>query len=264
MTLSQLYTGALLFKTDVFTALRERSDVFLRGFLVLLVAALIAGAFASLTGVAGDLGPRMSKEQVQQIALDGFNRSYNGPPDQRAVIEPYVTEIASMVFDLTALPPRAGQDVRPVVALVNWLGRTLATPFGFGFVGWTLLMGLLVQLTSHWLGGRGSIAEMLGLTALAAAPQAFNAIPNLLTFLSEITNIGALTLPNGLLGLLIGVWSLLIYVRATSVAQQISTGRAVGAIAVAAAILFVALAALLFIAIGLFTGLIASLVAQSR
>lgn len=261
MTLQDTFTGALLFKTSMLTALRERSDVFWRGFLVLLVAALIAGAVGSLRGAFGELGSTVSEEQVIQTALASFESSYNGPPDLKPVMQSMVREVAGMVYELLSLPPRAGEGARPIIAILHWLGETLAAPFSFAFIGWTLFAGLVFQLTSSWFGGRAHLAQMLGLTALAAAPQALTAIPNLLTLLAEMTNASALTLANGLLGLLIGAWSLLIYVKATSVAQQFSIGKAVGAIVVGLLIMIAVLIVLTIvvaIAVGVLIGAIGS------
>lgn len=261
MTLQDTFIGALLLRTPIFTALRERSDVFWRGFLVLLVAALIAGAIGSLRGAFGELGSSVSEEEVIQTALTSFESSYNGPPDLKPVMENIVREFAGMIYELVSLPPRAGEGARAVIAILRWIGETLAAPFSFAFMGWTLLAGLVIQLTSSWFGGRAHLAQMLGLTALAAAPQALTAIPNLLTLLAEMTNASALTLANGLLGLLIGVWSLLIYVKATSVAQQFSIGKAIGAIVVGLFIMIAVLIVLTIvvaIAVGVLIGAIGS------
>jgi hypothetical protein len=237
MNVADLLVGALTLKTQVFTALRERSDVFYRGFLVLLLAALVAGAFGALGKAIGDVRPLATKAQLEQVALDQFNSRFNGSQATRAQIEPYVIEIADMIYDVRALPPQAGEAARPVGAVLDYVGNLLATPFTTMFVGTLLFAGLLFQLTSRWLGGQASMAQMLGLTALAAAPHLFTAVVNLLNLLASAGGIGIFAGLASVIAAVLSIWSAAIYVKATAVAQQFSIWRALGAIALGVGIL---------------------------
>ncbi len=257
MKFTELFIGALTLRQQTFVTLRERSDVFQRGFMVLLIAALVAGAFASLEGAIRVVTPLMSKEQVVQIANDAFERNYNGPPAFKAMFQPYPAEIASMIYDLENLPPRAGEGARPVVAILEYVGNVLATPFSWRWAGWMLFAGLLFQLAARWLGGRASMAQMLGLSALAAAPQIFSALTSLLNLLATVGNSPILSSINGLFGFVIAIWSAAVYVKATSVAQNFSLARSIGAVALGLAILiivFLALVIVLGVVIGGFVG----------
>lgn len=231
MNFTTLFIGALTLKHQTFVTLRERSDVFWRGFLVLLIAALIAGLFSSIQAALHVASPPQDKEQAIALAIANFRSSYTGPAAMSDTIETYISEGIALGYDIQNLPPRAGEGARPVVALVDYVGNVLATPFRFGWMGWTLLAGLLFQLTSRLFGGRASMAQMLGLSSLAAAPQVFSLLTSLLALTGALSGIGSL------LGFVIAVWSAAVYVKATAVAQNFSIGRALGAIVVGLGIL---------------------------
>ncbi len=237
MNFSTLFVGALTLKNESFVALRERSDVFLRGFVVLLFAAIVAGLFAALSGALGDISPQLTKDQVIQIANQSFESSYNGPPEMKAQFQAYPGEIASMIYELETLPPRAGQVARPIAAIINYVGNVLVTPFSWMWAGWMLFAGLLFQFSARLLGGRASINQMLGLTALAAAPQIFSSLTSLLNLLAARADVTALGSLASLLSFIIAIWSAAIYIKATSVAQNFSLARSVGAIALGYGIL---------------------------
>lgn len=237
MSFSDLFVGAVTLNGRTYAHLRERSDVFYRGFLVLLFAGLVVGACASLSGSIRDLRPLTTKEQVLAQANQIFDNSFQGTPAMREQVRPYVTEIASMIFELESLPPRAGEGARPVAAVLDYVGSVLATPFSWAWTGWLLFAGLLFQFASRLLGGRASMAQMLGLTALAAAPQIFTALTSLLALIATAAGLSVLNGVNTLLGFLIAVWSAAVYIKATAVAQNFSIGRAVGAILIGYVIL---------------------------
>lgn len=261
MKIQELFVGALILKTETFVTLRERSDVFYRGFLVLLFGGLIAGVFAGLVSFVDQFLPPPPKQIIIETAVEGFRGSYQGPEALKPLIEQYISESVSMVYDLIALPPRAGEGARPMVALLEWLGTTLTMPLTFAFMGRILFAGLVIQLTSRGLGGRASIAQMLGLSCLAAAPEVFTALPSLLTLFADVSGMEAIRAPNGLLGLLISLWELAIYVKATAVAQQFSMGRALGAIALGVGLVIVLAVLAAFVIAFIAAAIIVSLLA---
>lgn len=237
MNLRELFIGALTLRAATFVQLRERSDTFLRGFMVLFLAAVIAGAFAATETLVAQLVPPPSKQAVLDAVTSQLGQNSSIPPGMQPLVEAYVLNTVSMIYELERLPPRAGEWAKPLVTGLDWIGTTLSTPFNFGYAGWMLFAGLLFGGVAGWLGGRGDLNKMLGLTALAAAPQAFNAIPALLNTLATLTGISALTGLNDLLGIIIALWSAAIYVQATAVAQNFSIGRALASIALGIAIL---------------------------
>lgn len=256
--------GALTFRRETFTALRERSDVFYRGFLVILVMGLLVGAFAAGERALTRVFVPADEEKIVNNALAQFERSFSGPANLGLDIESYIREGISIGVEIANLPPRAGANMQPLVAALEWLGATLATPISFGFIGWTLLAGVVIHLTSRWFGGKAGIAQMLGLTSLAAAPQFITAIAGLLTLIGIATGVGAFSGLNGLLNLIMVIWSAAIYVFATSIAQQFSVGRSIGAVVVGFALIFTVIIALVMLIAFTIAALIAVLASGTR
>ena len=81
------FVGALTLNHQIYAALRERSDVFLRGFLVLLFAALVAGAFQPQRD-RGEFLPPPSKEEITQQVLDNFRSRYRGSEQSQPLLNP--------------------------------------------------------------------------------------------------------------------------------------------------------------------------------
>lgn len=256
------FIGALKLQDATFAALRDRSDVFQRGFSVLLVAALFAGLFASLQTAlrVGTIG--LSEDQVIAQAQQSFDQSYRGPAELRATFETYTTELTAMIYEVLSLPPRAGEAARPIAAVLAYIGGVLAHPFTWDFVGWMLFGGLVFQFAARLLGGRASMAQMLGLTALAAAPQVFTAITSILGLIATLSGVGAFGSANGLIGFVLAIWSAAIYVKATAVAQGFTTGRALEAIILGYVFLFGSFVVLFLLFIVLIALLVISLSSQ--
>ena len=260
MNILSLLGGALTLRTETFATLRERSDVFYRGSLVMLFIALMMSAFAA--GVP--LLHPATEAQVTAEALRGFMQSYNGPAAMQGMIEAYIREGIAIGFEIHQLPPNAGAAFGPIARFLEWLGAVLTTPWSGGVLGYLLLAGLLVHLTSRWLGGRAGMAQMLGLSALSYAPQIFYPVSSLLTLGGTLTGAGAFGALNSLVGLAIFVWSTIIYIKATALAQGFTYGRAIGAILLA--LLLVIGASVLLACLGgaLIAGAISARVSATR
>lgn len=253
MTLYDTLLGALLLRHQTFVSLRERSDVFLRGFLVLLVVGLAVGFAAGLEGVSHKVSPPPSQAQILAQVEAGLNTGPRVPPEFRALIESYVTEIVSLVYEIIALTPRGGEFARPIASFLVLVGTTVAVPFSWPWAGWLLFAGLVFHLTSRWLGGRAGIAQMLGLTALAAAPQLLLVVGSLFTILQTLLGV-PLGFLVSLIGFVVAVWSAVLYIKATGVAQGFSWLRALGAIALGY-VLMIGGVILLILLFGLLVGL---------
>lgn len=230
MKLQELFVGALMLRTETFVQLRERSDTFLRGFMVLFVTALVVGAFAA-TQSSAEQWTAPSKEAVLAEIKSGMESSGSIPPEVLPLAENYAFNVASMIYEISQLPPQGGAWAKPFANVSNWVGTLLSWSFSWGYAGWMLFGGLLFGSAAIALGGRGDLNKMLGLTCLAAAPQILNAIPALLGVIATLTGFAALTGLNGIFGFVIAIWSAVIYVKATAIANSISIGRAVAAIA---------------------------------
>ena len=229
MKLQELFIGALTLRTETFVQLRARSDTFLRGFMVLFVTALVVGAFAA-TQTLVQQWTAPSKQVVLAEIKSGMESTGAIPPEILPLAENYAFNVASMIYEITQLPPQIGAWAKPLADGFNWLGTLLSWSFSWGYAGWMLFGGLLFGSVAMALGGRGDLNKMLGLTALAAAPQILNAIPALLSIIATITGLAALTGLNDIFGFVIVIWSAIIYIKAMAIAQQISIARALAAI----------------------------------
>lgn len=118
----------------------------------------------------------------------------------------------------------------------------VTTPFLL-VIQW-LITGLLIFITARSLGGRGTLNQTLGATALMVAPHA----------LSLLTVIPFVSVSN----LLLLTWSLLIVYRAVEVAHGLPWQRAIWvALAPIGLLMIIALLFGLLISTGLFTGVAA-------
>ncbi|MGE5139886.1 MAG: YIP1 family protein [Rudaea sp.] len=255
-----LLAAALSLRDGAFVGLRARSDVFYRGFLVLLVSGLIAGAFQAGVDVLSRARP-VGQEQLTEQIMQGIDQSGLVFPGFRDMIQGSVSESVGIGADISALPPQAGEAFRPAAYFLDWLGGTLGTPFGAGFSGWLLVVGLLVHLTSRWLGGRAGAAQMLGLAALAFAPYVLSPLAAVLKYIGG--DQGAAGSLAGVVSWVIFLWALIVLVKATSVAQGLGIARSVGALVLAALVGVLLAFASLFLLSAIVSGVVVSLLPAS-
>jgi hypothetical protein len=130
----------------------------------------------------------------------------------------YVRSGMEIGFHIAALPTPLP---RPAGQIMANLGAFLSSPFQkiAGWLGYTLWVLLCAKL----LGGRATVAQTLGATALYAIPHVLN-IFNFVDCLGPV------------LGLVALGWSIAIYVKALAAAHDFSIGKAALA-AVAPAVL---------------------------
>jgi hypothetical protein len=121
----------------------------------------------------------------------------------------YMRSSIEMGLRIQALPTRLP---KPVGGVLEDLGRLLSLPFSrlTGWIGYTIWVLLFAKL----LGGRATVAQTLGATALYA-------IPHVLDILHIVRCLG------GLLGFIATVWGIAIYVKALAVANEFSIGRSI-------------------------------------
>jgi hypothetical protein len=128
------------------------------------------------------------------------------------MIDGMMDVIVPMVTDIARIPTPLPQGVNGFfTALGTWLSRALAA-----LGGW-LFYGALVLLFVNWLGGTAKLPQFFGMVALYV-------IPGLLGLLSPIPCVG------GLLALIGAIWSIVVYVKATSVVSGLDTGRSIVAV----------------------------------
>ncbi|MCL4487142.1 MAG: YIP1 family protein [Chloroflexi bacterium] len=165
--LINLLRGALVLDDKTFRELRASPDVFRRAFTLVLVIGLTVGLVTGLIAIAQGLMSNPATEISQARAetlrsmqrflppgtdaafLDNFNVGWN-------IAERIVREVQ------TPLPHPARVIFQQVGAIVS---------YPFGWLGSLLFYGVLVQICVILLGGRGTIAQMLGLSSLTVAPH---------------------------------------------------------------------------------------------
>lgn len=244
--LRDLWAAARL-RSEVFANLSARPDAFLRGFLLIVAIALIAGLPALVLDVAGGMQP---EEQADALAARSSVREATErvmpllermglPPGERDQMLAQITQ----GFDLglyigaetaalpTALPEPFGAVFR---AAGGWLSQPFADsgfPLAAAVLGTWLGYGVWVMLCARLLGGRGTLHGFFGATALFA-------LPHVLGVFGRVPVVGAI------LGFVAFVWGVAIYVKATSVSHQLPIARALMAVA-APVLVIMALIALL-------------------
>lgn len=228
--------GAIALRDDAYHSLKASADVFQRGLLILIAVGLVVGAVSgTVTFIT-----RLTQSTVADIAeIENFMTMYmrmfaeEMTPEEQALFEDFVEDYIRMIVEIirkieatpTPLP-------RPIPHLLEALGVFLSTPFGM--MSTWLTYGLLVLVCARLLGGRGTVQQMLGLTALAW-------VPGLLNALGFIPCLGLI------IGLVALVWGFVIYVKATAIANDMDMGKAL--VAVLAPVLTVLLLAILLFAI---------------
>ena len=219
----QLARGALFLDTRTFVAQREARDTFRKGVLLVVVITLLAGSLSFVVStVEGFLPPRWDAQRGK--AEDQISRVFEFLPFEmdtktERMITGSIEAGLDIGFEIAQLPTPLPRSLKAFLqALGGWITAPLLRLGGWmGYAFWVLLVAKL-------LGGRATLSQMLGCTALYVAPQ-------ILTILQVIPCLGAI------LGFVAFVWGVVIYVKATAVANELSLGRALLSAILPAAVL---------------------------
>lgn len=229
-----LYRGVLTLDSKTFADLKASPDVFRKGFLFVVVIGLIVGLVTGCVGIVGGLTTDPAKEiaQVRQQMQQQMSQIMPPGADTTALESINLgMRIAERVIATVKSPLP-----RPFETVFKQIGVIFSYPFGW--LGSLVLYGALVQIFATLLGGRGTIAQMLGLSFLTVAPHFIDAL-NVLIGLIPIAG-GCITF---LISLVVLVWSVAIYIKGTATTHEMTTGRA--ALAVFAPIIVGAILAIL-------------------
>jgi hypothetical protein len=194
-----------------YEAWRERPNIFLRAIMLIVVISLVAG----LVSFAVDLVNRVTPPRLADIeqGMQGWLEwnqylpFYQDPEFQRQW-RAMTDVLVPMIRDLSNVKAPLPVGITGFFnALGSWLSRALAA-----ISGW-LFYGALVLIAANLLGGTAKLTDFLGTVALYV-------IPGLLLLLQPVPCVG------WLLALVGTIWSIVIYVKATSVATGLDGGKA--------------------------------------
>jgi hypothetical protein len=196
----------------------ERPNLFVRGIVLIAIVSLVAGLLVFAVDVVNRVKP-VDAAKIQQELQKGFDSQYqwnpalkNLPPEVRAMIGQQIAIIGPMVADLAKIEAPLPRGVSGLFEAVGaYLSRVLAA-----LGGW-MLYGALVLVAVNLLGGTAKLPDFLGMTSLYS-------IPGLLALLSPIPCLG------GLLAFVGTIWSIVVYVKAVSVASRLDGARSIVAV----------------------------------
>jgi hypothetical protein len=216
----KIFLGVLLLDDECFVELRASPDVFRKGFTLLLVIGLIVGLVGGFYSMVVQL-INSPAEQIQDAAdqMMEVMGQFGAGPEMEMVLENVLQgfQIGARIAEIKSPLPR------PVGVFFTYLGAAVSVPFSW--IGQLLFYSTLVMLLARLLGGKGSITIQFGLACLATAPYI-------------LTAFGFIPCLGGLLGFVAWIWSIVIYVKATAIAQKLTIGKAALAALLPAAISF--------------------------
>jgi hypothetical protein len=196
----------------------ERPNLFLRGIVLIAVVTLLAGILVFAVNLVNGVTPvnvNAIEEGIRQgfELQDQFNPGWqNLPPEVREMMDRTIDVIIPMVTDIAQIEAPLPRGISGLFQAVGtYINRVLAA-----LGGW-LFYGALVLIAVNLLGGTARLPQFLGMTSLYA-------IPGLLAVFEPIPCLG------GLLALVGTIWSIVVYVKAVSVATDLDTGRSIVAV----------------------------------
>lgn len=221
--------GALLFDTGTFVRMRGRPDAVLRGLVLIVAVALLAGFPAFVIEAARGLRTQEAIEAGMAQATAEFEQGLeraapfmqNVPPAVLDQIRQYFrmgVSIGTQIDELPTVLPR------PLGNLFRAFGHWLSLPFSRSLIPlaaaslatW-LGYGIWVLLYAKVLGGRADLRGFFGTTSLFAAPHLLNVF-------------GFIPVLGPLFAVIAYFWGLGIYVKGAAVSNEISAGRALVAV----------------------------------
>jgi len=197
---------------------RERPNLFQRGIVLIAIVILIAGLIVFAVNLV-NLVRAPNLDKIEAEIRQGFEMStrfnpamQNMPPEVQEMMDGMVEVIVPMVSDLSQIEAPLPRGISGFFQAAGaYLTRVLAA-----LGGW-LFYGALVLIAANLLGGSAKLPDFLGTVALYI-------VPGLLAVLRPIPCLG------GLLALVGTIWSIVVYVKAVSIATDLDAGRSILAV----------------------------------
>jgi hypothetical protein len=191
---------------------RERPNIFLRGIILIIVVSLVAGLLTFAFNLYNQITPVKADKIVENMTQWQQWLPVELDPEFQEAWQGMVDVMVPMIRDLSEVQAPLP---RGIVGFFNsfgsWLSRALAA------IGGWIFYGVLVLLFVNLLGGSAKLPDFLGTVALYI-------VPGLLVLFQPIPCVG------GILAFVGTVWSIVVYMKATSVAGNLDTGRTILAV----------------------------------
>jgi hypothetical protein len=195
---------------------RERPNVFLRGITLIVVISLVAGLVSFGVTLFNQVKPvrivDIEKGINQWLDVQSQFIPFYQDPEAQRTMEEMMDVMVPMITDLANIQAPLPRGITGFFhAFGGWLSRALAA------IGGWLFYGTLVLIFVNLLGGTAKLPEFFGTVALYI-------VPGLLVLLGPIPCVGWLFVLVGT------IWSIVVYMKATSVVGGLDTGRAILAV----------------------------------
>ncbi len=208
-----LMRGALMLDTKTLADLKASPDVFRKGIMVLLGVGLTVGIVTGLVAmIQGLLTDPLKEMDSVRSTMQQYAGQFMPPVAYQEFSQNF--EMGLNIGRRIVTETRAPLP-RPVTVIFQQVGAMLSYPFGW--LGSLLFYGVLVHIFAKLLGGKGTIAQMYGVTSLTV-------VPHLLDALGWVPCLGAV------LGIVGWAWGVGVYVKGTSVAEEMSIGKGILAV----------------------------------
>ncbi len=195
---------------------QERPNLFLRGIVLIIIVTLVAGLLVFAVNLIDRAKPvdeasiRDKMKQWTDMQSQWF--PFYGDPEVQEMMEGMMDVMVPMVTEIAQIRSPLPKGITGFFqTLGEWLTRSFVA-----MAGW-LFYGALVLIFVNLLGGTAKLPDFYGMVALYV-------VPGLLALLRPIPCIG------GILVLIGAIWSIVVYIKATSASTGLDGGRAIVAV----------------------------------
>ena len=193
----------------------ERPNVFLRGIVLIILVTLVAEIVVFGVNLVNQVQP-LDLTAIPEEMDRWYERQSEWMPEMGPEFHKFWEGMVDVMFpmfrDLSEIEAPLPRGITGFLnAVGGWLARSVAA------IGGWLFYGALVLIAVRLMGGKAKLPVFLGSLAVYI-------VPGLLAIFQQIPCIG------DLLALIGTVWSIVVYMKATSVVTGLDTGRSIVAV----------------------------------